>query len=109
MSAKVAPSGAPPYAVPMWVDDSHIYMEIPNKKTNVPYISKFALTEGGLGKALGIMREGHRKHQPRGGRYNITKQAAIKKLKPTSRHIDVTYTKDQRQKAFDVLKKMGLI
>jgi hypothetical protein len=52
----------PLYAVTMWSDDNWIYVELPCDG-EVPYICKFAFTEGGLSKALYVLRNA-RKNKP---------------------------------------------
>lgn len=54
MTAKLAPTGAPTSALRMWMDHRYIYAEIPGP---VPHIMSFAITEGGMTKALNILRE----------------------------------------------------
>lgn len=56
----LAPSAAPPNAVKMWMDDRAIYVELPlspGYESTLPCILRFAISEGGLSKALNILRE----------------------------------------------------
>lgn len=53
-------SARPVYAVTMWCDFTNIYVELP-VSGGPPYITKYALTEGGLSKALATMRDLHAK------------------------------------------------
>lgn len=55
------PSPIPPYAVTMWRDDRHIYVALPMTAGGIPYITRFALSEGGLSAALEVLRK--RKHE----------------------------------------------
>src|SRR5215831_9313075 len=58
-----APCFKPPYAVTMWSDDNWIYVELP-VEGDVPYICKFAFTEGGLSKALHVLRTASKARPP---------------------------------------------
>ena len=49
------PSAAPAYAVTAWVDDTAVYIQL-RCDTGPPYVQRYAMTEGGLGKALALMR-----------------------------------------------------
>lgn len=104
MTAKLAPTAAPAYAQRTWCDDNHIYVEIPSvNKELPPYVMKFSNTEGGLTKALGLLRDAHRKQAPRAAYYRPTKLPIVCKLEKD------LYTGDQRESARNILKKMGLI
>lgn len=61
MTASLARSAAPPNALRVWVDDRAVYTEIPGKPPNgLPHVMSFTLSEGGLSKALNILRVQHR-------------------------------------------------
>lgn len=66
----------PAYAVVAWVDDNHVYVELPCTD-GPPYITKYANTEAGLSKALGLMRDIHRKMKPVGGTFNLTQHPKL--------------------------------
>lgn len=93
-------TGRPAWAVTMWADDNFVYMELP-VKDGPPYITKHSYSEGALGKALGMMRDIHRKMNPPGGDFVIPKHPRIK-ASPVG-------TAEQRQKAHEILKKMKII
>lgn len=46
----------PLYAITMWTNDVEIFVAIPCKG-NIPYITSFPLNEGGLTKALNLLRD----------------------------------------------------
>lgn len=101
----LAPSGKPAWATYMWVDNTHVYLEIPSSDiTKPPFITKFALSEQGLSKALSLMKKTHIDHAPKGGYYKITVQAPIKKI--DTGH---AFSQDQRERAVELLRKLGLI
>lgn len=52
--SQLAPSAAPVNALRMWMDGRNIYAEIPGP---TPHIMSFPITEGGLTKALNLLRE----------------------------------------------------
>lgn len=94
-------SAKPVYAVVIWADDNNVFVELPTK--DAPnYIMKFDLTNDGLGKALKLLRDTHRKAVPLGGTYNLGTQPIVRVSKPQP-------TEAQRAKAQRVLKKLGLI
>lgn len=103
MTARLAPTARPAYAQYTWCDDNYIYVEIPAPKLGAPYVMKFSLTEGGLTKALGLLRDAHRKLAPKGGYYRPAKQPIIRALEKDA------FTQEQRSSARDILKKMGMI
>lgn len=100
----------PPYAVTMWSDDNWIYVELPVKGM-VPYITKFAFTEGGLGKALYVLRNA-RKNAPRptgepkeGAEPGHVARIAHPKIrKPVPKTTD-----EQRKQALGVLRKLKML
>lgn len=92
----------PPHAVVMWCDRGFIYTELPATNGGLPYIQKHSLTEGGLSKALAMMKDLYAKHQPLGGDYRIPFNPLIK-ADPNS------FTTDQRGAALAALRKLGLI
>lgn len=96
MTDTFATSAAPPWAVTAWLDDTAVYVEIPNR-AGPPYVMSFALTEGGLSKALGLMRQVHREL----GAKRYTKTDSVTKPFPK-------FTEGQRQSAQKVLKKLGI-
>lgn len=59
MTDTLAPSAAPPYALRVWADNNSIYTEIPGKPGAAPYVIAFPLAEGGLSKALDLLRTKH--------------------------------------------------
>src|SRR6266571_4429545 len=48
---QLAPSAAPTNALRVWADATRIYVELPG-----PHIIPYALTDGGLSKALSLIR-----------------------------------------------------
>lgn len=102
MTASFAPSGRPTWAITCWADDVAVYVELPCKD-GPPYITKYALTEAGLSKALSLMRELHRKAQPAGSSYSAP-------IHPKTKYdAKGEFTKDQRASARNVLKRLKII
>lgn len=99
--AKALLSAAPPYAVTMWMDRTHLYMEIP-ATNGPPYIATYALNEGGLSKALSMMRDVWVANLPIEGDYTIPFNPMIKKVEIND------FSQDQRAAAREVLRKMGI-
>lgn len=96
------PSGRPAWAVTMWMDDSAVYMELPCKD-GPPYITRYELCEGGLSKALGMMRDIYRASAPTGGSYNLTKHPILVKNEKA------LGDEATRAKTRAVLKRLGMI
>ena len=104
-------TGRPIHAVTMWSDDNWIYVELP-VTDSIPYIAKFAFTEGGLSKALYVLRTAQTKAPP--STYSSPKGEApsghiarithpkLKKPPPTS-------TEQQRANAREVLRKLKML
>ena len=55
MTATLADSAKPLNPLSMWTDGRWIFIELPSK--TLPCIIKFALHEGGLWRALNVLRE----------------------------------------------------
>lgn len=104
MSGKAAPSARPPYAITVWCDHHSIYTEIPATNGGQPYIQSWPLTEGGLSRALGQMRELFVKDQPLGGDYRIPLNPLIKQATGIN-----NFSVEQRQAARDILRKLKVI
>ena len=96
-----APEAKPIYAVTMWSDDNWIYVELP-VTDSIPYITKFAFTEGGLSKALHVLRTARKKELP--SRVSTTTVDHPKLKKPAPKTTD-----EQRANASAVLKKLGML
>ena len=57
MSANVASSAAPPWAVKVWADDLNVYAEV--SSINQPAVVSAAFTEGGLSRILTVLSAKH--------------------------------------------------
>lgn len=49
-------SSKPPFAAYIWADDTAIFLELPAASGRLGHITRLALTDGGIGKALKIIR-----------------------------------------------------
>ncbi len=94
----MAKSASPPNAVRMWTDGLVIYTEIPGTP---PYIAKFSLTEGGLSKALDLLRTK--------AKFNPNGHPAPKTREPTRVEKRPEVTDEQRATAVAVLRKLGMV
>lgn len=68
MTATVAASAAPAWAVKVWADDVNVYAELPSQ--NGPCVVAYARSEGGLSRCLATLgafhsAEGHGEPYPR--------------------------------------------
>ena len=103
----------PAYAVTMWTNDVEIFVALPMAKGGKPYIMSFALNEGGLTKALEVLRKRPKEvilptlDQPA----NYTKppvQPQVK-LSKASERLHAETTPEQRDAAQALLRKLGLV
>jgi hypothetical protein len=106
MSASYSASGKPAWAITCWVDDSFVYTEIPCTD-GPPLITKHAFSEAGLSKALGMMRDLHRKLAPQGGYHKLVPHPIVNKTIKRGKMIQPT--DEQRKMVHDILKKSGII
>lgn len=95
--ASTASSAAPPYAVLVWSDGLDLFAEIPGSP---PYVMRLSLTDGGLHKALNLLKVRH--EQARAGRYKPPAVSVTRKGKHVA-------SPSQQQAALDVLRKMGFL
>jgi hypothetical protein len=98
MTATVALSAAPAYAVLMWADERNIYAQLPSQ--NGPYVACFPRSEGGLGAALrelGAMWVEH------------SGQPYLRPELPSKELARQGLTQNDREACRDVLKKLGVI
>lgn len=97
MTATLAPTAAPPYAIKTWVDRLNIYVEFPS--ANGPCVVSYPKSTGGLAQALAFMNERH-SNEGHGEIY----------LAPSSPILDRNgCSVAQRQSARDILKRMKII
>lgn len=103
----------PPYAVTMWANDREIFVAMPMTRGGQPFIISFPLNEGGLTKALEVLRKRPKEvvlptaAQPA----NYTKppvQPQVK-LSKASERLHAETTPEQRVAAQDLLRKLGMI
>src|SRR5882762_10262170 len=97
---EVCPTAAPPYAIKCWADERSIFAELPS--INGPYVAMFIRSEGGLSQALHILGAMHATEHA--GTPYIRPEAPVL---PTKRLAQSNLTKEDMDKAREVLKKMG--
>lgn len=102
MNARLAPTGRPTWAIIAWIDDNHIYAEIPSSMGR-PYITKFPITEGGLSQALNFLRTRY-EVVPTEER-NYTKAPEVKYRGQKAK----VQTDEQRAMALKVLRDKGIL
>ncbi len=113
MMASLDMDPIPPYAITCWCNDHEIFVAMPMSKGGQPFIISFPLNEGGLTKALDILRKRPREvllptpAQPA----NYTKppvQPQVRLSKAQER-LHAETTPEQRTAAQDLLRKLGLV
>lgn len=99
--AKLDPNPIPSHAVTLWVDDLNIYALIPGP---TPHVTRYPRSEGGLTKALNLLRTRY-EEVPVASRNYTAPQAAPRLVngKPP------VQTETQRATALNVLKKLGIV
>lgn len=93
----------PAWAVTAWCDDRFIYIELP-VKDGPPYIQKFSLTEGGLSKALHMMRDARAKH-PVAPHYSFLALDSHPKIVKKKSIV----SQEQRDRATAVLRRLKML
>lgn len=97
LSDEVATIAHPPYAKYVWCDENNIYLELSGQ--HGPYVTKYALNEGGLSKALVLMRDCHR--QQSSPIYTVPGVNPAYKARGD-------YSEAQRERAREVLKRLKI-
>ena len=94
-------SPIPSHAVTLWADDMHIYAIIPGP---IPHVTKFPRSEGGLGKALALLRTRYEELPTSKRNYTAPEaKVSLRNGKPP------VQTEVQRATALNLLRKMGLV
>jgi hypothetical protein len=96
----------------MWLTDHDIIALLPMKAGGAPYMMKFPLNEGGLMKALELLRE--RKHDVLSpleaqALYNPPKHPPQVSVSKAQERLYAETTPEQREKAQALLRRLGMI
>ncbi len=97
MTAELAASAAPDYAVQLWCDLRSLYMQFPSQ--NGPCVVAFSRDSLGLAKALDLLRS---RHATEGAGTPYTSP-------PSSVKRDARFSPQQRDIVRDMLRKRGII
>lgn len=92
----------PPWAVVAWADEANVFIELP-VKDGPPYIQRFPITEGGLGKALKVMIDAHFRFKKAGAPTRSFTMDDHPKIRRT--RAKPTYTEEQRERALQLLRR----
>lgn len=99
----------PRWALTLWVAEGSILVEMPTAYDE-PYYLKYPLTEGGLSKALNLLKFQHRECTRRGPRTIKNNAGDVLGTKhPIKRPITAGTTQENRDRIKEILKKRGLI
>lgn len=106
------PKPTPPHAITMWLTDHDIIAALPMTAGGDPYLMKFPLSEGGLMQALELLKK--RKHEvlsPTDAAELYSPPAHPPQVRPTKaqERLYSETTPEQRAKAQELLKKMGIV
>jgi len=94
-------SPIPSHAVTLWADDLNIYAIIPGP---IPHVTKFPRNEGGLGKALQLLRTRYEELPAPKRNYTAPPpKLTLKNGKPP------VQTDNEREAALAVLRKLGIV
>ena len=97
MNGKVADTAAPPWAVRMWSDNRNVYAELPG--VNGPVVMAFAISTGGLSKALNLLSG---RHDKEGHGVPYTRM-------PSTVPDKSGFSEKQRRDTLDMLKRMRVL
>ena len=117
MSAIMDPQPIPPWAITMWLADHDIIAMLPMKLGGPCYLMRLPLSEGGLAKALNLLRT--RKAEVLSPLEATAMRRLLAASKPAAHPPQVKLTKvqeklhsettqDQRDRARAVLEKIGI-
>lgn len=103
----------PPYAVTMWTNDREIFVAMPMTAGGTPFIISFPLNEGGLTKALEVLRKRPKEVvlPTAAAPANYTKPAAQPQVRVSKaqERLYAETTPEQRNAALDLLKKLKMV
>ncbi len=103
----------PPYAITCWTNDIEIFVAMPMTKGGQPFIISFPLNEGGLTRALEVLRRRPKEvvlptaAQPA----NYTKPPVQPQVRTSKAHerLVAETTPEQRAAATELLRRLGLV
>lgn len=104
----------PKWAVTIWENGTDIFVALPMKTGGIPYIMKFARSEGGLAQAMNVLcaqrpAEAPRPSMDAPANYTPPRdQPQVRKSKAHERLVAET-TPAQREAAQALLRKLGLV
>jgi hypothetical protein len=105
-------SPIPPYAVTMWATNTDIFVALPMTAGGIPYITKYPLNEGGLSMAISVLcarqKESISPTAASPANYTIPKEQPQVKLSKVQEKLRSETTPEQRQRARDMLAKLGI-
>lgn len=101
----------PPHAITMWLTDHDIVALLPMRNGSTPYMMKFPLNEGGLMRALELLRQ--RKHEvlsPTEAKvFDVPRVQPQVRLSKAQERLHSETTQEQRDNAQALLRKLGLV
>ena len=103
----------PAYAVTMWASDTDVFVALPMTKGGIPYIMRFPLNEGGLTRALEVLKERKRevltptKENPTN--YTVPPQQPQVRVSKARERLLAETTPEQRDAAQSLLRKLGFV
>jgi hypothetical protein len=103
----------PPYAITCWTNDREIFVAMPMTKGGQPFIISFPLNEGGLTKALEVLRKRPKEvilptlDQP--ANYTKPPQQPQVRVSKAQEKLYAETTPEQRDAAQSLLKKLGFV
>lgn len=101
----------PPHAITMWLTDHDIIALLPMKAGGQPYMMKFPLNEGGLMRALELLRQ--HKHEvlsPTEAKvFDVPRVQPQVRLSKAQERLHSETTQEQRDNAQALLRKLGLV
>jgi hypothetical protein len=112
MMGKLDTNPIPVHAVTCWADDHNVYVAMPMTSGGIPYITRFALNEGGLSAALSILRKRQKEiltpSATAPANYTLPPKQPQVKLSKAQEKLRSETTESQREAARLLIAKMGL-
>lgn len=106
MTATSATTGAPAWARRCWIIGPDLFVEIP-VKDSVPYITRLPIAHG-TATLMDLLRSAHDVAKASTARTPFSGQGAPSLPHPTIKKVTSPYTDDQREKARNVLARLGI-
>lgn len=105
-------SPIPAHAITCWVGEKDIFVALPMTAGGIPYIMRFALSEGGLSEALKVLKKQQRESilptAAAPANYTIPAAQPMVKTSKAQERLHAETTEAQRENARKLVAKLGI-